>query len=146
MIPGPTWSKLTPDDRAIWNKLSDQTKTLILNARSWGDTKKPLPAPNFKPKRKVNLHDLIQACQHMTLEDIDDQPNDHVNETEGNGSDETAIGEVEGEADLLTYVTNRQTTDDIPAAHLAKMLSNTINRYSKKKKTGYKVSACFHRS
>jgi len=41
MMPGPVWSKLTPEDKAIWDKLSDQTKTLILNARSWGDTKYP---------------------------------------------------------------------------------------------------------
>ena len=50
-----------------------------------------------------------------------------VNETpalEGDSSED-----ISPPADLLTYATNRQSSDHIPPAHLAKLMSDAINKH-----------------
>ena len=149
MMPGSSWSKLTEAERNVWDQLSDETKMVILNARSQGKPKTPT-APPFgrrKDKRMVNLHDVIQACQHLTLDAeiaddaIDTPPVDEDVPDQASDQDHPA--------DLLAYVTDQKPGDSVPPAHLAKMMSEAINRHSKAGQKGAntnnntrKVSKC----
>ena len=130
MMPGHTWSKISEADRAIWDQLSDDTKIAILGARS-----QPKPRSNStRPpgKRYVQVCDVIEACQHLTLD-----PGEALSDAmvdDGNPDiplDEQPPEDSPGH-DLLAFATNRADSASIPPAHLARMMSEAINRNSKK--------------
>jgi hypothetical protein len=130
MMPGGVWAKLSEAEREIWDKLSDDTKLIILTARS--QQPKPRAGPH-RPlsKRVVSLHDVIQACQHLTLDPGEDTPDVTIDDTQPTTHDNDEM-DTSTPADLLTYATNQQAMlDSIPPAHLAKMMSEAINCHSK---------------
>jgi hypothetical protein len=141
MMPGHTWAKLSEADQEIWDQLSDHVKIAILNAQSQLRSRPPTkPPPRHPDKLLVSLHDVIQACQHLTLDpredspDVDAMDSDTVAE-EGSQGDNTPPS-----ADLLTFTTNHQSTDHIPPAHLAKLMSDAINKHSSKSSTKRSVN------
>jgi hypothetical protein len=79
----------------------------------------------------VNLLDVIQACQHLTLDPGEDTPDVIADDGAIELPDDSNQEDDHSPADLLSYVTNRQSNDSIPPAHLAKMMSDTINRHSR---------------
>jgi hypothetical protein len=142
MMPGHMWAKLSEADWEIWDQLSDDVKIAILNAQSQLRSCLPTKPPPRRPdKRLVSLHDVIQACQHLTLDPGEDSPDVDamVNETvaeEGSQGDNTPPS-----ADLLTFATNRQSTDHIPPAHVAKLMSDVINKHTSKSSNKQSVNA-----
>jgi hypothetical protein len=57
---------------------------------------------------------------------VDAMVSDTVAEEGGQGDN------IPPSADLLTFATNRQSTDHIPPAHLAKLMSDAINKHHSK--------------
>jgi hypothetical protein len=131
MMPGSTWSKIPEADRAIWDQLSDDTKIAILGARS---QTKPRPTGIRPPgKRLVQLCDVLQACQHLSLDPGEDTPDAIIED----GGPDPHLDEQPPEdspgPDLLTFATNRADSESIPPAHLARMMSDAVNRHSRNK-------------
>jgi hypothetical protein len=142
MMPGHMWAKLSEADQKIWDQLSDVVKMAILNARSQLKSRPPSKPPLCRlDKRLVSLHDVIQACQHLTLDpgedslDVDAMDSDTAAE-EGSQGDNTSLP-----TDLLTFTTNRQLSDHIPPAHLAKLMSDVINKHTSKRPNTRNVNA-----
>jgi hypothetical protein len=142
MMPGHMWAKLLEADWEIWDQLSDDVNITILNARSQLRSCPPTkPPPHCPDKRLVSLHDVIKACQHLTLDPREDSPDvdamvsDTAAEEVGQG-DNTLPS-----ADLLTLTTNCQSTDHIPPAHLAKLMSDVINKHTSKSSNKQSVNA-----
>jgi hypothetical protein len=133
MMPGHLWAKLSEADRKIWDQLSDDVKMAILNAQSQLKSCLPSkPPPHCPDKRLFSLHDVIQACQHLTLDTREDSPDVDivVSDTvaEEGGQDDDASPP----ADLLAFATNCQSSDHIPPAHLVKLMSDVINKHTSK--------------
>jgi hypothetical protein len=130
MMPGSTWSKLSESDRAIWDQLSDDTKTMILSARSQSKPKGGGPRPRPPPKRLVNLADVLQAYQHLAMGPGENTPDTTAETPEPDAqSDEPPTDDSSG-PDLLAFATNHAESDISPA-HLARMMSDAVNRHSK---------------
>ena len=55
MMPGHTWSKISEADRAIWEQLSDDTKSAILGARS-----QPKPRSNGTRRSLSKTHNSFR--------------------------------------------------------------------------------------
>jgi hypothetical protein len=144
MMPGHMWAKLSEADWEIWDQLSDDVKIAILNAQSQLRSRLPTKPPPHRPdKQLVSLHDVMQACQHLMLDPREDSPDVDamVSDTaaeEGGQGDNTPPS-----ADLLTFATNCQSTDHIPAAHLAKLMSDAINKHTSKSSNN-KVSMLYY--
>jgi hypothetical protein len=88
-------------------------------------------SPLRHDKQLLSLHDVIQACHHLTQDPGDDSPDiyDSPNESPNiEGADEEALVP----ADILTFATNREATKHILAAHLAKMMSEAVSKHSSK--------------
>ena len=77
----------------------------------------------------MNLHDVIEACQHLTLDPGDNIPNGDPELRDQPTHPGDTINDASPPADLLTYATNRQSADHIPPAHLAKLMSDAINKH-----------------
>jgi hypothetical protein len=131
MTPGGVWAKLSEADREIWDQLSDDTKLIILSTRSQQQNSRS--GPHRPPgKRVVSLHDVIQACQHLTLDPGEDTPDVTINDIKPTSQGNNDKDHSAPSADLLTYATNQQAvSDNVPPAHLAKMMPEAINRHSK---------------
>jgi hypothetical protein len=134
MMPGFTWSKIPEGDRAIWDQLSDDTKIAILGARS--QTKPRTSGTRPPGKRLVQLCDVHQAFQHLS-----EWSQDTGEETPGtvieDGGPDPHLNEQPPEdspaPDLLTFATYCADSESIPPAHLARMMSDAVNRHSKNK-------------
>jgi hypothetical protein len=132
MMPGFTWSKIR--ERAIWDQLSDDTKIAILGARS--QTKPRTNGTRPPGKRLVQLCDVHQAFQHLS-----EWSQDTGEETPGtvieDGGPDPHLNEQPPEdspaPDLLTFATYCADSESIPPAHLARMMSDAVNRHSKNK-------------
>jgi hypothetical protein len=127
MMPGHTWAKLSEANWEIWDQLSDDVKIAILNAQSQLRSCLPAKPPLCPPdKRLVSLHDVIKACQHLTLDTREDSPDVDAMVCD-TAAEEGGQGDITPpSADLLTFATNCQSTDHIPPAHLAKLISDAI--------------------
>jgi hypothetical protein len=107
MMPGSTWSKLSESDRAIWDQLSDDTKTMILSARSQSKPKGGGPRPRPPPKRLVNLADVLQACQHLAMDPGENTPDTMAETPEPDAQSDEPPTEDSPGPDLLAFATNR---------------------------------------
>jgi hypothetical protein len=53
----------------------------------------------------------------------------------------TSSEDISPPADLLTYASNRQSSDHIPPAHLAKLMSDAINKHTSKSTNTRSINA-----
>jgi hypothetical protein len=137
MMHGHTWAKLSEANWEIWDQLSDDVKIAILNVRSQLRFCPPTkPPPRCPDKRLVSLHDVIQACHHLTLDPREDSP-----DVDAMVSD--TVAEEGSQGDLLAFATNCQSTDHIPSAHLAKLMSDAINKCWKISNTNNRSKSSF---
>jgi len=143
-MPWEAWSKLSPKDKQIWDQLSDETKKIILGRLS-GPKPPPKPPP-FKPKskpftRKVNLHDVLSACQHMFEEhdvgdithDVTGSEDQHIAEDPDDiFQDASDSAEDDHHPGILAYMSQMQPKEEVSPAQLARMMSAAVRNHAKK--------------
>jgi hypothetical protein len=86
------------------------------------------------------INNTLQACQHLTLDPGDDIPDSMPEDTGPDPNIDEQPPEKTSGPDLLTYLANCAESDTIPSAHLARMMSEAINRHTKDKKPSRKAN------
>jgi hypothetical protein len=132
------WTQLSQDAKDIWDKLSDESKAIILDRKPReNSTRPPGRGPPRPPFRNASLHDVsvydyILANTHDIRTgsegDVDD-PTETRSVSFTGTQDTTATSEDKPSTTILVNAA-RQQHPNVSPADLCKVLSSTMTRYS----------------
>ena len=118
-MPFDRWSKLSTDERALWDQLDETAKATILGPIA--------PRPSPTSKRRTNLHEIsayeyLQANVHETTHDsTDDDPDQYHEAKESEDPDD--------DRGSTLLINSAATNSALTPGDIRRVMSNTSKRY-----------------